>query len=142
VMDKGRVRQIGTPHQIYLEPADTFVATFVGTPPMNLVDMERATLGFRPENFLHRGFFGNESHVLDVPFRLQRVEYLGNERLLYGVTANPLPEAKVVARIPSTLPVDLEVGAVANFGVRRTDLHWFDRSSGRAIAAPEGALHA
>jgi multiple sugar transport system ATP-binding protein len=141
VMDKGRVRQVGTPQQIYLQPADTFVATFVGTPLMNLVDLENATLGFRPENFLYRGFFGTEVDVLDVPFRLQRVEYLGNERLLYGVTESPLPPAKAVSRIPSTLPLDLEVGAVANFGVRRADLHWFDRSTGRAIAASEGALH-
>jgi len=141
VMDRGSVRQIGTPEEIYLRPADTFVATFVGTPPMNLVPMDSHTLGFRPENFLHRAFFGNEPDVLDVPFRLSRIEYLGNERLLYGVTADPLPEAKVVARIPSTLPLQLEEGRVEGFGVRRSDLHWFDKATSRAIAAPAGALH-
>ncbi|MBQ0905509.1 ABC transporter ATP-binding protein [Micromonospora sp. U21] len=37
VLDHGRVRQIGPPQQVYDEPADTFVAGFLGSPPMNLV---------------------------------------------------------------------------------------------------------
>lgn len=37
VMNRGRIMQIGTPHEIYNRPANTFVATFVGTPPMNLL---------------------------------------------------------------------------------------------------------
>src|SRR5215467_856000 len=37
VIDRGRVRQIGTPTEIYDDPADRFVATFVGAPPMNIV---------------------------------------------------------------------------------------------------------
>jgi multiple sugar transport system ATP-binding protein len=36
VMNHGRVAQVGTPEQVYRYPADTFVATFVGSPPMNL----------------------------------------------------------------------------------------------------------
>jgi len=135
VMDKGRVRQIGTPEEIYLHPADTFVATFVGTPPMNLVEMDTHTLGFRPESFLHREFFGAGADVLAVSFRVQRVEYLGNERLIYGLTEGDLPEAKVVARIPTSLSTPVEEGRVANFGVRRSDLAFFDKSTGLAKAA-------
>jgi multiple sugar transport system ATP-binding protein len=41
VMNAGRVRQIGTPEEIYHDPADMFVATFLGSPPMNLLDHER-----------------------------------------------------------------------------------------------------
>src|SRR6266699_789877 len=51
VMKAGTVRQIGTPQEIYHEPADTFVARFVGSPPMNLVRHRDYILGFRPENF-------------------------------------------------------------------------------------------
>jgi multiple sugar transport system ATP-binding protein len=36
VMDGGRVRQAGTPAEVYRRPVDTFVATFTGTPPMNV----------------------------------------------------------------------------------------------------------
>ena len=45
VMHQGVVRQIGTPAEVYDEPADTFVATFLGSPPMNLVDGEDAIVG-------------------------------------------------------------------------------------------------
>jgi multiple sugar transport system ATP-binding protein len=38
VMDEGVVRQVGTPKELYDRPADLFVATFLGTPPMNLVE--------------------------------------------------------------------------------------------------------
>lgn len=37
VMNKGKVLQVGTPDDLYYRPADTFVATFIGSPPMNLV---------------------------------------------------------------------------------------------------------
>ena len=37
VMDKGIVQQIGTPKQIYEKPINTFVASFIGNPPMNLI---------------------------------------------------------------------------------------------------------
>ena len=41
VMNFGEVRQIGTPAEVYDDPADTFVATFLGSPPMNLVEQGR-----------------------------------------------------------------------------------------------------
>src|SRR4051795_3793327 len=40
VMDKGKIRQLGTPRDIYDDPADTFVATFLGSPPMNLTPLD------------------------------------------------------------------------------------------------------
>src|SRR5215475_2263999 len=54
VIDHGRIRQLGTPAEIYDDPADLFVATFVGAPPMNLIQHNGGYLGFRPENFLPR----------------------------------------------------------------------------------------
>ena len=42
VLNEGRILQIGTPDQIYNEPANTFVATFVGSPQINLLDAERS----------------------------------------------------------------------------------------------------
>jgi multiple sugar transport system ATP-binding protein len=38
VMNKGRILQIGTPDELFWKPADTFVATFIGTPPMNIIE--------------------------------------------------------------------------------------------------------
>src|SRR4030095_15194974 len=50
IMDHGRVRQVGTPAEVYDDPADTFVATFLGSPPMNLLEWDGLVLGFRPEH--------------------------------------------------------------------------------------------
>ncbi len=38
IMDKGAIQQVGTPDEIYTDPANTFVAGFIGNPPMNLID--------------------------------------------------------------------------------------------------------
>jgi multiple sugar transport system ATP-binding protein len=40
VMNEGQIRQIGTPDEIYHSPADTFVARFIGSPPMNLLPVD------------------------------------------------------------------------------------------------------
>jgi multiple sugar transport system ATP-binding protein len=136
VMNQGRVRQVGTPTEIYTAPADTFVATFVGTPPMNLLQTPTAITGFRPENLLPRGFFGGEENLFTIPLRLQRVEYLGNERLFYGVTEGAAGAGKVIARIPSTMAVNQQVGDVIEYAVRRADLCAFDPASGLALRGP------
>ena len=52
VLHQGVVRQIGTPKEVYEESADTFVATFLGSPPMNLLEFADVIVGFRPESFL------------------------------------------------------------------------------------------
>jgi multiple sugar transport system ATP-binding protein len=49
VMDAGRIRQIGTPREVFQRPADTFVANFIGSTPMNLVPRDDVVLGVRPE---------------------------------------------------------------------------------------------
>src|SRR5437660_5370686 len=51
VLNKGVVRQLGSPKEVYDDPADTFVATFLGSPPMNLMEMDEMIVGFRPEHF-------------------------------------------------------------------------------------------
>lgn len=94
VVDEGRIRQVGTPEQLYSEPADTFVATFVGSPPMELLDSEsvpgglkvggmflvvrrqvprRALVGIRPEDW-RIGRKGLEAH-LERTFRLGAESY-------------------------------------------------------------------
>src|SRR5581483_942449 len=78
VIDQGRVRQVGTPAEIYDDPADRFVATFVGTPPMNIVAKNGGYLGFRPENFLPMDMM-EDGNCAEFKFRVDRSEYLGSE---------------------------------------------------------------
>ncbi len=49
VMDQGAIQQIGTPDEIYSDPANTFVASFIGSPPMNIVSGTIDNRTFRSE---------------------------------------------------------------------------------------------
>src|SRR5215218_6645517 len=80
VIDRGKIRQLGTPKEIYDDPADTFVATFLGSPPMNLSPMNGELLGFRPEHFVPKAASSTGGdNVLTFPFHIHRDEYLGAE---------------------------------------------------------------
>lgn len=133
VMNNGRIRQVGTPQEIYEQPADTFVATFIGAPPMNLAKTDSQTVGFRPENFLPMDFFPDGQDLMTLPFRPQRVEYLGDEKLFYGATEGPLPATHIVARVPSTLKVHIPLKEVTMFAVLQSELRYFDTDSGKAL---------
>ncbi|HEY7034493.1 MAG TPA: ATP-binding cassette domain-containing protein [Thermomicrobiales bacterium] len=127
VIERGRVRQLGTPRQIYDEPADTFVATFLGSPPMNLVPRNGHLLGFRPEHLVPATDAGNDAgDTVRFPFTVQREEYLGSERLLYG----EIGETKAVARFPVTSPIVADFGRAHDFAVSRPHLKIFDAQTG------------
>src|SRR5881394_3432584 len=85
VMQGGVVHQLGTPAEVYNEPADTFVAGFLGSPPMNFFERGGAVVGFRPEQMLPKGAYSTQDPLVHVWFRVDRVENLGSDRLLYGV---------------------------------------------------------
>jgi multiple sugar transport system ATP-binding protein len=127
VMEQGRIRQVGTPHEIYDEPADTFVATFLGSPPMNLIPDATSgeLLGFRPEHFIPWQPEMSDNWVR-FPYHVHRTEYLGAERLLYGQVG----EAKAVARFPANSAIDTEIGSTTEFAVRRNDLKRFHLETG------------
>ncbi len=133
VMRKGVLQQIGTPQELYTSPANTFVATFIGSPAMNLVpagaigiDRDSLLAGFRPEHLTPGvagpGAFGFEAVV-------ELVEYLGDERLAHVRLGDRLLTAK--------LPADqqLEQGASLHFTVASRAVLLFDAASGLAVDA-------
>jgi multiple sugar transport system ATP-binding protein len=131
VMQGGRVRQVGTPAEVYGEPADTFVAGFLGSPPMNLVEAAGdCLLGFRPEHFLPREAHDGSGALVTLGFRVARVEYLGADRLLYGALEGQFADAKVIARMPSTIALAFEAGRRYDFAVPEKELRFFDRATG------------
>ena len=133
VMKAGTVRQIGTPQEIYDEPADTFVAGFVGSPPMNLVRHRDYTLGFRPENF-HPKILNGNTKVVAFRFSVTRVEYLGADRLIYGNLIGDFSEQKVIARLPATVTVKIEPATSYDFTVPESELKFFDTATELRIA--------
>jgi sn-glycerol 3-phosphate transport system ATP-binding protein len=124
VMNGGQVEQIGNPLDIYQKPATTFVASFIGAPPMNLMPLrsdelksqlagdsrlsEAGILGIRPEDFV----LSNDAVAGGVALGLtvEAIEHVGAETFVYGtreneaqaVAANPgeLPPGEVIVRIP------------------------------------------
>ena len=137
VMDRGKVRQIGTPQEVYEEPVDTFVATFVGQPPMNLIAARDpalppgTVLGFRPEHFLPHDHFAAGATLQSFPFAVRRVEYLGSDRYVYGTVADGAgDDATVIAKLPATIGRMIPEGESLVFAVPRRALRYFDGKTG------------
>jgi sn-glycerol 3-phosphate transport system ATP-binding protein len=144
VMNAGRVEQIGTPEEVYYRPATTFVAGFIGSPPMNLLegvaDGLRFTvggvtldlpapaprsgallLGVRPEHA--------DPAEAGWSLKVDVVEMLGAERLVYCM----LGDAPFTVRMEATLaaPVTDHTLTVA---VAAKHLHWFDPKTRQRVA--------
>ncbi|HUC61240.1 MAG TPA: ABC transporter ATP-binding protein [Alphaproteobacteria bacterium] len=134
VIDHGIVRQVGTPSQIYDDPADRFVATFVGSPPMNILARDDGFLGFRPENFLPKDMM-EDGGFTEFNFRVDRSEYLGSERIVYGVVAGFNPNQGVTAKLPPAHVAEESVraGEWHPFAVRNSALYQFD-NDGKRVA--------
>jgi multiple sugar transport system ATP-binding protein len=128
VLEAGRVRQVGTPKEIYTHPTDTFVATFIGSPPMNLIQDDKAWFGFRPEEFQPRtALAGNgRDDLTSFRFCVHRVEYLGAEQLIYGAIEGRSPQM-IISRMPIGVHVEITPGETYEFAVPRSAVERFDQ---------------
>ena len=108
---------------------------------MNLVEAETAIVGFRPEHFLPRDIHTTAARLIPFQFRLTRIEYLGADRLLYGILeVSFVTNQKVIANLPATVTTALHPGECYQFAVPEPDLKFFDRTTGLRIAPPAGSL--
>jgi len=139
VMLDGQVRQVGEPQQVYEHPADTFVATFLGSPPMNLVHRGDSIVGFRPEKMLPEAALsgGRDGHLI-VQLDVHRIEHLSGDRHLHGLVKGLGEPTKVIVRLPATVLTPIEVGSTHDMGIRHEDLRHFDAKT--EVARHEGAL--
>jgi len=138
VMYAGKVRQLGAPREVYDDPADTFVATFLGSPPMNLVRRGDRLVGFRPESFLPADAVDGDN-ALSAQFDVARIEYLSGDRHIYGTVRGIGEETRVIARLPATVSAPIDAGEAQEFRVLERDLRFFDAETGkRAAAQPVG----
>jgi multiple sugar transport system ATP-binding protein len=138
VILEGRIRQIGPPREVYSDPADTFVATFIGSPPMNLIERGDHLLGFRPENLLPvEAIKTHGDNVLEVDLRVYRIEYLSGDRHVYATVPGLGEEAHIIARIPATVDVAVSEDRDQRFAIHEKDLRFFDSRTGeRAESRP------
>jgi sn-glycerol 3-phosphate transport system ATP-binding protein len=129
VMNSGHMEQFGTPEEVYNRPATTFVASFMGSPPMNLlknapnVDFggpAGATLGIRPEHL--------QISSSGWTVQIDTVEMLGAERLVYG----HMGDEPLIVRMDESLPCPA-LGANIHVSPRPERLHWFDSKTGQRL---------
>jgi sn-glycerol 3-phosphate transport system ATP-binding protein len=157
VMNGGVVEQIGKPLDIYNKPATTFVASFIGAPPMNLLPLKAnglgseltemqfdapadAVLGIRPEDFSISS--NSASGGLGLELIVDAIERVGPETFVYGTRAHDgaaqavstspgeLPPGEIIVRLPGeAVPV---IGERLPIMAPRAKLHLFS-ASGRRI---------
>jgi multiple sugar transport system ATP-binding protein len=134
VMSAGRIMQIGTPQEVYHQSANTFVATFLGSPGMNLIKREKYLLGFRPEQFVPQEIAEGDEHELQTfPFKVTRVEYLGAEQQVYGVIDGSADDNRVISSLSSETKVRLEPEMTYPFAVQKEQIRYFDKDTGLRV---------
>ncbi len=154
VMNRGVAEQIGTPAEVYARPATTFVASFIGSPPMNLlqgrvsadgvgfevskgseVDTVRLPQPASAAAGQERILGVRPEHLLPIldgsaaqlSLEVELVEALGAELLVHARCGGQA----LVLRCPANVPVSTGQHIGASFGA--TDVHWFDVQSTRRI---------
>ncbi len=153
VMDRGRLQQVGTPDEVYRQPANLFVAGFVGSPPINRISLVRdeggclaggpfalhapsgldqATLGVRPEDLAVAPAPSVDStEAGDFPATVLRVEALGSEQRVH--LDGPGDAAWVVRASPG---LRVAPGDGVNVYVAWERSHVFGADGRREAAAP------
>jgi len=128
VMNGGHMEQFGTPEEVYNRPASTFVASFIGSPPMNLLRQAPGTpegriLGIRPE---HLQLTPGQGWSLQV----ETVELLGAERLIHA----RLGQESLTIRLDESVAAPAP-GQSFEASPRPEKLHHFDQSTGLRVNA-------
>jgi sn-glycerol 3-phosphate transport system ATP-binding protein len=138
----GRIEQDAPPADVYAHPETSFVASFIGTPPMNLLPLDesgavRGTSGPPLARFgddaLLAGIRPEALRLADsgIPASVLHAEYLGADTV---VGCKVGTEAKLLARLPGR--VALPDGAAVHFAFDRADLHLFDAETGHRLPQP------
>ena len=123
VMNGGLVEQVGNPLEIYRKPATTFVASFIGAPPMNLIPLQgddanlagaggqAGILGVRPEDLALSDQPAPAGGVA-LELTVEAIERVGAETYVYGIRSRPAgartassgpgepPPGEILVRIP------------------------------------------
>ena len=125
VMNAGRMEQFGTPEEVYSRPATTFVASFIGSPPMNLLKnapggRPGSILGIRPEHL----DIGTEGWALQV----ETVELLGAERLVHA----RLGDEQLIIRTHEDQGAPA-IGSTIHAQPRQDRMHWFNAGTGQRL---------
>lgn len=126
VLDKGKIQQVDSPEEIYNNPANTFVAGFVGSPQMNFIDSKDfpyetngdVLIGIRPEKMICGG-------NIKLTVNVEISELLGSEKIAYFNIGDKKCSAK--------LPADYNIGKTLELSINPEDLYFFNKEDGKRI---------
>lgn len=126
VLDKGKIQQVDSPEEIYNNPANTFVAGFVGSPQMNFIDSKDfpyetngdVLIGIRPEKMICSG-------NIKLTVNVEISELLGSEKIAYFNIGDKKCSAK--------LPADYNIGKTLELSINPEDLYFFNKEDGKRI---------
>lgn len=144
VMNKGKIQQVGTPTDIYDNPANTFVASFIGSPAMNLVEgkLEGGVFqgdGIRveglptgPSGNITLGFRAEDAEIVDglgeISAPMYSIELLGEASMITWRLGGALVSIKTNKEYRA------EIGDTVNARIPAAICHLFDTASGERIA--------
>jgi ABC-type sugar transport system ATPase subunit len=138
VMNHGRIQQVGPPLDVYRDPANRFVAGFVGSTQMNFLPASEipielppaarngcaVTVGIRPENL---SIVGPDSSEAVLKAKVNLVEPLGGKDVVHVTVDHH--DVRVIAT-PGLRP---RLGETVGIALDRQRLHVFDDDTGKAI---------
>ena len=136
VLNAGRIEQVGTPIELYEKPATTFVATFIGSPSMNLMKPASsplnhanwpsnvAIIGIRPEDLVIADISSSEGFHAAV--QVVAVELVGAESYVHGTVADG---STIVFRVPGRAVIG--IGETLKLTASADRFHLFDQQGNR-----------
>ncbi len=152
LMNNSVIQQIGTPLELYRNPANLFVAKFIGSPTMNIFEgkikngyFESKTsdlkipldcydvpkeynnkevyMGVRSEDIIHT------IHKHNIVMKVTGQEFLGKEKIL--TSSHPACKQPILSNVPNW--VEIEEGKNYNFNIKRDNIYFFDKETEEAM---------
>jgi multiple sugar transport system ATP-binding protein len=145
VMKAGEIQQVGTPTAIYNHPANTFVAGFIGSPAMNLIDGEVETGIFTAPNVqisglntqrsgaLTLGFRAEDAHIAIEPDSAQIHAPVYSMELLGDATMVAVRSGDSLVAVKADKDYRIEIGEPVGFTIEPHLCHLFDTATGERI---------
>ena len=143
VMSKGVVQQVGTPTEIYDNPANTFVAGFIGSPAMNLVDGEIANGSFKAKDIEIAGLPTQHAGRVTLGFRAEDASVAGSGaeigsrvyslELLGEATMVTMRVGGTIVSVKSGKEYRVEIGEPVHAHIPASICHLFDITTGERL---------
>ncbi len=144
VMNKGLVQQVGTPTEIYDYPANTFVAGFIGSPAMNLIDGEIKGGEFKakdisisglnaPDGPVTLGYRAEDASLASTQAEINSTVY--TLELLGDATMVTIRAGGTMVTVKAPKDFRAEIGETVSISVPSPICHLFDHSTGARVTA-------